>query len=122
MHNPQQIFSSDHRHSVVRVALGVTGAILLAAGVSSLFPVARADEPLKPIAIEVPQRTTPVDAAEVLAVLKKNCVACHHAKEAESGVALDSVEALRKGGDSGPLLVAGKAAESQLLRVAAHQT
>ncbi len=35
------------------------------------------------------------------AVLKKNCLACHNQKLAEGGLNMESVELMRKGGDSG---------------------
>lgn len=47
-------------------------------------------------------RTEPVDfATEIMPLLKRNCLACHHEKEAEGGLVLESAASLRKGGDSG---------------------
>ncbi|MFO0922156.1 MAG: c-type cytochrome domain-containing protein [Pirellulales bacterium] len=48
----------------------------------------------------------PVDfGKQILPLLKKNCVACHHKKEAESGVNLETHSALMKGGDEGVIIV-----------------
>jgi WD40 repeat protein len=73
----------------------------------------RAFEPPLPIA-EI-DRKTPVDyTKEILPLLKQNCLACHHAKEAEGGLVMETLESIVKGGDSGTALVAGKSAESLL--------
>lgn len=58
----------------------------------------------------------PVDfGKQILPLLKKNCVACHHKKEAESGVNLETHSALLKGGDEGVIIVPGKPQESKLI-------
>ena len=68
-----------------------------------------------PLAVAQIERTTPVDyTSEILPLLKQNCLACHHAKEAEGGLVLETLESILKGGDSGTALVAGKPAESLL--------
>jgi cytochrome c553 len=50
-------------------------------------------------------------------VLVEHCYSCHSAKaeKQKGGLLLDSRDALRKGGDSGPALVPGKPAESLLM-------
>ncbi len=45
-------------------------------------------------------------------MLKKNCLACHHQKEAEGGLVLETIDLIRKGGDSGQGVVAKDAAAS----------
>ncbi len=42
------------------------------------------------------------DGAEALAILKKNCAGCHNANSVNGGLALDSKEAILKGGNRGP--------------------
>ncbi|MFN9754169.1 MAG: DUF1549 domain-containing protein, partial [bacterium] len=42
------------------------------------------------------------DGAEALAVLKKNCAGCHNVNSVNGGLALDSKEAILKGGNRGP--------------------
>ncbi|MBM3964188.1 MAG: hypothetical protein FJ308_03845 [Planctomycetes bacterium] len=68
----------------------------------------------KIIAQEAP---APKDFANhVLPLLRANCIACHNIQKAEGGLNLESLENLMKGGDSGPSLVVGKGAESEILR------
>lgn len=74
------------------------------------------------IRIEVPQRSGLVDfRTEIAPLLRANCIACHHEKKAEGGLVLESPTTIRKGGEQGPAVVAGKGAESLLLQAAAHQ-
>lgn len=54
------------------------------------------------------------DANEVLALFQRRCVECHGAAKQNGGLRLDSVDAVFKGGKSGPAISAGKAAESTL--------
>lgn len=76
----------------------------------------------EPIRIDVPARTTPVDfATEIVPLLHANCVACHNQKKAEGNLNLETRQAILKGGDQGPAVVAGKSDESLLLAIAAHR-
>lgn len=59
---------------------------------------------------------------DVLPVLQKNCLACHNKSETEGELVMESVESLMEGGDSGPAVVPGKADDSLLFQLAAHQT
>src|SRR4051794_33918442 len=94
--------------------------IAIALGVALLAITSRADD--KAIPIEVPPRTATVDfETEIVPILRANCCACHTEKKTEGGLILDSLSTLLKGGDSGPAVVAGKSAESLLLKVAARQ-
>ena len=57
-----------------------------------------------PIAIEVPVRTRPVDFdAEIMPILRTNCLACHNAKKDSGGLNLESVEQIVKGASMAPL-------------------
>jgi WD40 repeat protein len=95
----------------VRCAVGLLVAVFVANSASA-----------EPIAIETPQRATPVDfAADVLPILRANCLACHSGQKAEASLNLETPESIRKGGEQGPAVVAGKSGESLLLKVAAHQ-
>lgn len=49
-------------------------------------------------------------------VFQQNCVSCHGPDKSKGGLRLDSIQAITKGGKGGPALVAGKSAESELLR------
>ena len=67
-------------------------------------------------------RETEVDfQREVLPILRRNCLACHNATEAESDLVLEESASILKGGDSGPAVIPGNGPESLLLQVAAYQ-
>jgi WD40 repeat protein len=57
---------------------------------------------------------------EILPILRKKCLACHNGTEAESDLVLETPMTILKGGGEGPSVVAGKSAESLLLKVASH--
>lgn len=48
--------------------------------------------------------------------LQKNCVTCHGPEKSKGKLRMDSLEALLKGGGSGPALIPGKSVESELVR------
>jgi hypothetical protein len=48
-------------------------------------------------------------------LLAQNCYACHGEKKQKGGLRLDSIEAILKGGESGPAIVPGKPDESLLV-------
>lgn len=54
---------------------------------------------------------------EVKPLLTEQCVACHGAEQAKGGLRLDTAAHVLRGGDLGPALVPGKAAESVLIQV-----
>ena len=69
-----------------------------------------------PIAIAEIQRDSEVDfAKEIMPILKRNCLACHHEKEAEGGLILETIEAIHQGGDSGSSLDLNSPVQSLLL-------
>ena len=49
-------------------------------------------------------------------ILESRCVRCHGAAKAEGKLRLDSPGAIRKGGEDGAVIVAGHAADSELVR------
>jgi len=49
-------------------------------------------------------------------VLQHDCVSCHGPEKAKAALRLDSLAGVLKGGKSGPVVVAGKTAQSELLR------
>jgi WD40 repeat protein len=57
---------------------------------------------------------------EILPILAANCTACHNPKIHEGGLILDSLKSILTGGDSGPGVVAGKAAESPVFLRSSH--
>lgn len=60
--------------------------------------------------------------ADVLPILRKNCLACHSESESEGELILETASTTLEGGDSGPAIVPGNAEESLLFQLAAHQT
>ncbi len=78
------------------------------------FPAAvRAELPLE---IRKLERSDLVDFdREIMPLLKRNCLACHHAKDAEGGLVLVTLASIVAGGDSGTAVVANDAAASGLL-------
>ena len=52
---------------------------------------------------------------KVRPLLAENCYSCHDDKKQKGGLRLDSLEAILKGGDSGPAVVAGKPEESLIV-------
>ena len=57
---------------------------------------------------------------EIRPLLVENCQKCHGATKQFGGLRLDSMEALRKGGESGPVVVNGKLDESLLIQAVRH--
>lgn len=49
-------------------------------------------------------------------VLEAKCVACHGGADPKGGLRLDSAEGLKKGGQSGAVVVAGRSASSEIVR------
>ena len=56
-----------------------------------------------------------VSYTAVSAILEKNCVSCHGAKEPESELRLDSLGGILAGGKSGPAIIPGDADSSLLI-------
>ena len=68
------------------------------------------------VAAVAPTAAAPPDFNQHVAPLfKQYCLGCHNAKDAESGLVLESYEALLKGGDGGAVVLPGKADQSRLL-------
>lgn len=59
---------------------------------------------------------------EIRPVLIAKCQNCHGPKKQESGLRVDSRQALLKGGDTGPAIVAGKPGEGTFLKALSHET
>jgi WD40 repeat protein len=101
---------SNRFHTILARVLALPAAALLA-------PTVRADG----LPISPPVRTDAVRFQdEILPVLAANCTACHNQKIHEGGLILDSLKGILTGGDSGPGVIAGKAAESPVFLRSAH--
>ncbi len=59
----------------------------------------------------------PSSERDIAPLLSTHCLACHGPRKQESGLRLDSRDAALKGGDHGPALAPGKAAESAMVLV-----
>ena len=57
---------------------------------------------------------------DVYPILKANCIACHNKSTTKAALNLETPESLRKGGDSGPGVIAGNGSESLVFQAAAH--
>jgi mono/diheme cytochrome c family protein len=53
---------------------------------------------------------------QVLPILKENCLKCHSGKKLRGGLSLESHAAMKKGGDLGPAVIAGKPEASPFLK------
>ncbi len=85
------------------------------------FTSAFADDEPGPITAEAVTLERPADfQQDVMPIFRAKCLACHSASVKEGSLILESVEALLKGGDSGPAVVAGKPEESLLLQLASR--
>src|SRR5262245_12314285 len=66
----------------------------------------------------------PADVAffetKIRPILVDNCYSCHGEKKQKGDLRLDSRDALRKGGESGPVVVSGKPDDSRLIKAIRH--
>jgi hypothetical protein len=62
-----------------------------------------------------------VSYGQVHAVFAKHCVSCHNATDEEGELVLESFATLMKGGESGQVIVPGKADQSLLLKLIRHE-
>src|SRR4051794_34923365 len=58
---------------------------------------------------------------QIQALFTKHCVSCHNAKDEEGELVLESYATLMKGGESGQVIVPGKADDSLLLKMIRHE-
>ncbi|MFN8349781.1 MAG: c-type cytochrome domain-containing protein [Spirosomataceae bacterium] len=49
-------------------------------------------------------------------ILKARCVQCHNANKSKGDLRMDEIELLKKGGENGPIFVAGKGEESEMIK------
>lgn len=58
----------------------------------------------------------PLDAQTVRILLLERCSECHGSDTRESGLRLDTLKGIKKGGDFGPVFIDGKPEQSELIR------
>ena len=64
-----------------------------------------------------PAPTPAIDfAKDIQPIFSTSCYECHGPDKQKAGLRLDDKQAALKGGDSGPLLIPGKSAESLLIQ------
>jgi WD40 repeat protein len=100
-------------------------AVLFALGVAPFGlsnQNASAADPPTPIAIAAVNHPGPVDfEKEILPILRRKCLACHNASDAESDLVLETPQTIAKGGFEGPSAVAKDSSKSLMLVLASHQ-
>src|SRR3954464_5461467 len=57
---------------------------------------------------------------DVYPVLKANCISCHNKTTTKGDLNMESPELMKKGGETGPGIIAGKSAQSLVVQAAAH--
>jgi WD40 repeat protein len=74
-----------------------------------------------PLQVADVKRDTPVDFhRDLRPFLSDNCFSCHCQTTTKGGLNMETPEAMLKGGDTGPAILAGKSGESLLMTAAAH--
>jgi len=63
----------------------------------------------------------PTFARDVMPVLGRYCEHCHGAREQQGGLRLDSYDALMRGGEGGPVVIAGNPRGSLLVAKIEHR-
>ena len=84
--------------------------------------LAHAVDEKKGIPIADIQRDSVDFQKDILPIFKRSCTACHNGTDAKGGLILESPKTIADGGDTGASVVPGKADESYLLQLAAHQS
>ncbi len=67
-------------------------------------------------AIGAEENSAPEYLREIKPLLAARCINCHGPQKQGNGLRLDAADAIRRGGDNGPALVAGKSGESLLVK------
>jgi uncharacterized membrane protein/YHS domain-containing protein len=72
--------------------------------------------PIAPPAAPADPATQPVFVVGVKPIFQEHCLACHSPEKAKGQLRLDTIENIRKGGESGPVLEPGKASASSMVK------
>jgi len=98
------------------------GKLLLTMIVATVVAIAAERRAAAEIDVAEIKHDGPVDFdKEVLPILRRNCLACHNATDAESDLVLEKPEDMREGGATGPAVIPGKSEESLLFALASHR-
>ena len=75
---------------------------MMAGSLAQVAPSLLAAEPPPGLAVAALSRDKPVDyTAEILPILRKNCLACHNARDTDGELNLETPATIAKGGESG---------------------
>lgn len=72
---------------------------------------------------KIPAASTKKDLSyekDIRPILEKSCFKCHGAEKQKGKLRMDSLEALLKGGENGPIVTKGKGAESPMVQAVAR--
>lgn len=58
----------------------------------------------------------PIPPGRIRTILETKCIGCHGAEKQADGLRLDSIEAVQKGGEHGPIFIASKPDESKIVQ------
>ena len=96
--------------------------MLFAVFIQMALPHLAAAEPVAATPIPIPALQKKVDfETHVLPILKRNCLACHNATDAEGELVLETPATILKGGENGAVVVPRKGQESPLLKSSARE-
>ena len=101
------MFQGDFKTGLVRLMTCVAAAIALHAGQAIA-------EEFSPANVEFFEK-------QIRPLFAKYCYECHSTEEANGGLILDTRLGVRKGGDSGPSIVPGKADKSLLIEAVRYK-
>ncbi|WP_162145290.1 WD40 domain-containing protein [Chthoniobacter flavus] len=116
---PQSI-RPDQRSLLGAGIAAISAVFALATAVSAEPPPAKAPVPSTPAPAMAAAKKIDFEA-QVLPILKKNCLSCHNATDAEADLVLETPATIAKGGEDGPVVVPHKGNESLLVKSAARE-
>ena len=106
---------STHRHALAGKLLAAIALVVL------LTLPSGARVQAEPLPVADIKHDGPVDfQKDILPILRRNCLACHNATDAESDLVLETPAAILQGGGNGASAVAGNGAESLMFQLASH--
>ncbi len=90
--------------------------LVTALALSLPFAISAAPAPVAPAPAAAPATAALDFTRDVQPLLESRCLECHNAKKIKGKLLMDTAANMLKGGENGPLFVAGKAAESALIK------
>jgi len=89
---------------------------MMAGSLAQVVPSLLVAEPPFGLEVATLSRDKPVDfTTEILPILRKNCLACHNARDTDAELNLETPVTIAKGGESGAVVVPGDADNSRLM-------